>query len=57
MSKPEPDDQQLDRFHEAMAELAYGLWQLEEQATANPSTSGPADATEENSSGNESVIP
>ena len=57
MSKPELDETQLDRFFEAMAELAYGLWQLEEQATANASASGPADATEENSSGNESAIP
>jgi hypothetical protein len=56
MSRPEPDDQQLDRFCEAMAELAYGLWQLEEQATANASASVPADATEENSSGKESAI-
>ena len=57
MSRPEPDDQQLDRFCEAMAELAFGLWQLEQQATANASAPGPADATEENSSGKESVIP
>ena len=44
MSKPEPDDRQLDRFYEAMAELAYGLWQLEEQATQNTSEAVPADA-------------
>ena len=57
MSKPELDESQLDRFFEAMAELAYGLWRLEEQAAANASASGPADAAEETTSGNESAIP
>ena len=31
MGKPEPDEAQLDRFYEAMAELAYGLWQSQQQ--------------------------
>jgi hypothetical protein len=42
MSKPELDEAQLDHFFEAMAELAFGLWQS--QQSQNTSASVPADS-------------
>jgi hypothetical protein len=50
------DDDPLAPLADAYAEFLFGLW-LSQQATANPSASGPADAPEENSSGKESAIP
>jgi hypothetical protein len=50
----EPDDP-IAHLADAYAKFFFGLWQS--RATANPSASGPADATEENSSGKESSIP
>jgi hypothetical protein len=50
------DDDPIAPLADAYAELLYGLWQSQ-QVTANASASVPADATEENSSGNESPIP
>jgi hypothetical protein len=50
------DDDPLAPLADAYAEFLFGLWQSQ-QATANASASGPADAAEATTSGNESAIP
>jgi hypothetical protein len=50
------DDDPIAPLADAYAEFLFGLWQSQ-QATANASVSGPADAAEAITSGNESAIP
>ncbi len=49
------DDDPLAPLADAYAEFLFGLWQS--QQALNPSASGPADAPEANTTGNEGAIP